>query len=279
MKKIVLIIFVIIPVFCYSQKYSLSVNVGWQLCNTSNSILSVNYVNTPNSSEQPFLDVRKRMDKIPNANIDFSYFINDKFRIGVGVSFYCLESTVLYKLHGVASLKKKVFNSKVYSWQIPIDVGYRLKLCNRLFIEPCLGLSFDLNDNHFDYDPTIGEWIDDKEKYNYSYIVSYRRRVRDNTDSNDILEHSYKYGLHPSASAHLGIKLLVALSDKFCLNLNAHYSSSFTDIVSEINDFSYAKQLNYEQWQNGNISGIKSESHLNTMHSFFSFGIGFEYLF
>ena len=274
MKKLFIILLIAIPTVSFSQKFSVSANIGWQLCNPT---INESYTRMVASDEEE-LYFKRVMDIVPNGNISFSYLFDEKFKLGIGVSLYSLHSTVRinpkHNAHGSSQL------AGMYSIQIPLTASYRVKLCDKLYIEPWMGVSADINLNESTEGKTGLRTIDNNGICNM-YDIDFKRGSLANGSR-------FQTGTHGNMSLHAGLCLSVMLKSYCALNFNAQYSSAVFDMSYVHASAEYRYGVSYSG--NTNTESEEFKNFIRTLpknnteyeislRSFFSCGIGVEFFF
>lgn len=274
MKKLFIILLIAIPTVSFSQKFSVSANIGWQLCNPT---INESYTRMVASDEEE-LYFKRVMDIVPNGNISFSYLFDEKFKLGIGVSLYSLHSTVRitpkHNAHGSSQL------AGMYSIQIPLTASYRVKLCDKLYIEPWMGVSADINLNESTEGKTGLRTIDNNGICNM-YDIDFKRGSLANGSR-------FQTGTHGNMSLHAGLRLSVMLKSYCALNFNAQYSSAVFDMSYVHASAEYRYGVSYSG--NTNTESEEFKNFIRTLpknnteyeislRSFFSCGIGVEFFF
>lgn len=274
MKKLFIILLIAIPTVSFSQKFSVSANIGWQLCNPT---INESYTRMVASNEEE-LYFKRVMDIVPNGNISFSYLFDEKFKLGIGVSLYSLHSTVRinpkHNAHGSSQL------AGMYSIQIPLTASYRVKLCDKLYIEPWMGVSADINLNESTEGKTGLRTIDNNGICNM-YDIDFKRGSLANGSR-------FQTGTHGNMSLHAGLRLSVMLKSYCALNFNAQYSSAVFDMSYVHASAEYRYGVSYSG--NTNTESEEFKNFIRTLpknnteyeislRSFFSCGIGVEFFF
>ncbi len=214
MKKLFIILLILVPTFVFAQKFSVSANIGWQLCNPA---INESYTRLIDSDEEQ-LYFKKVMDVVPNGNISFSYLIDEKLKLGIGVSFYNLQSTVWISPNHIGQHTLV----DMYSIQIPLTASYRVKLCDKLYIEPWMGVSADINLNKNTEGKTGLRTLESNGICNM-YDIDFKRGGLANGSR-------FQTGTHGNMSLHAGLRLSVMLKSYCALNFNAQYSSAVFDM-------------------------------------------------
>lgn len=274
MKKLFAILLILIPTLVFSQKFSVSANIGWQLCNPA---INESYTRMVASDEEE-LYFKRVMDIVPNGNISFSYLFDEKFKLGIGVSFYSLQSTVRinpkHNAHGSSRL------ANMNSIQIPITAGYRVKLCDKFHFEPWLGISADINLNESTEGKTGLTTLESNGICNM-YDVDFKRGGLANSSR-------FQTGTHGNMSLHAGLRLSVMLKPYCALNFNAQYSSAVFDMSYVHANAEYRYGVSYsgntdtesDEFKNFIRTLPKNNKEYEiSLRSFFSCGIGVEFFF